>query len=76
MMFNGELIREATSIESGSWLDQIARANTKLPEKVNFLFIAGMGRKATKDELIAAEQLLVLATARRSKCCRICGGRF
>ena len=59
MMFNGELIREATSIESGSWLDQIARANTKLPEKVHFLFIAGMGRKATKDELIAAEQLLM-----------------
>ncbi len=62
MMFNGDLIKEATSIESGSWLDQIAKNSAKPQEKVNYLFIAGLGRKASNDETTAAAQLL---TARK-----------
>ncbi len=62
MMFNGDLIKEATSIESGSWLDQIAKNSAKPQEKVNYLFIAGLGRKASSDETTAAAQLL---TARK-----------
>ena len=58
MMFNGELIREATSIENGSWLYQIANNNAKPAEKVNFLFIAGLGRKASEAEYNAASELL------------------
>ena len=58
MMFNGELIREATSISPGSWLDQIAKENGKTADKTNYLFVAGLGRKATKEELEAASMLL------------------
>lgn len=58
MMFNGELIREATSVEAGSWLDQIAKENAKTENKVHYLFIAGLGRKANKEELEAAGLLL------------------
>lgn len=58
MMFNGELIRDAISIEPGSWLYQLSRSNSPPQDKVQYLFIAGLGRKPKPEELTIATQLL------------------
>jgi len=58
MMFNGELIREAISLEPGSWLQRIANDRSGPNEKVQYLFIAGLARKAKSEEMKVAEALL------------------
>ncbi|QDV10618.1 hypothetical protein CA51_04680 [Rosistilla oblonga] len=58
MMFNGDLVKNATSIESGTFLGDLSRQNLKPIEKVNRLFLAGMGRRASRDELTIANKLL------------------
>lgn len=58
MMFNGELVKRATQLDSGSWLKQIEVAATKLPEKVHALFLAGLARRASTDELGMSAKLL------------------
>jgi hypothetical protein len=58
MMFNGDLIRDAISIEPGSWLQQLSQYKSSPQEKVQFLFIAGLGRKAKPEELTIATQLM------------------
>jgi Protein of unknown function (DUF1549)/Protein of unknown function (DUF1553) len=58
MMFNGELMREATSVKPGAWLHRISDEKAGMPEKVNYLFMAGVGRKARTEELSAAKALL------------------
>ena len=58
MLFNGDLVKRSTSVDKGAWLNNIANAKAKYPEKVNMLFMAGMARKATVDEQKIAGQLL------------------
>ncbi len=58
MMFNGDLIREAISLDSGSWLQQLVQNGSSMQEKVQYLFIAGLGRKPKTEELSIANQLL------------------
>jgi hypothetical protein len=58
MMFNGDLIRDAISLEPGSWLHQLVQNKSNAQEKVQFLFIAGLGRKAKTEELSMATQLM------------------
>jgi hypothetical protein len=58
MMFNGELIREAISLEPGTWLHQLTTNRSKPEEKVQFLFIAGLGRKPRNEEMTVATQIL------------------
>jgi hypothetical protein len=58
MMFNGELIREAISLEPGSWLQRIANDKSNVADKVQHLFYAGLARKPRSEELIAAKTLL------------------
>jgi hypothetical protein len=58
MMFNGDLIRDAISTEPGSWLHQLSQSRSSPQEKVHFLFIAGLGRKAKPEELTIATQLM------------------
>jgi hypothetical protein len=60
MMFNGDLIREATSIQTGSWLEGLASGSGKPADKVHVLFVAGLGRKARSEELGMAAQLLAV----------------
>lgn len=62
MMFNGELVRNATSIEPGSWLRRLADEPMPLPRKVQTLFLAGLSRQPAANEMTAAKQLL---TARK-----------
>jgi len=58
MMFNGELIREAISLQPGSWLQRIANDQSNVGDKVQHLFYAGLARKARPEELTAAKTLL------------------
>jgi hypothetical protein len=60
MMMNGELVKQATSTERGSYLYRVA-ADDKLknPAKVETLFLAAVARRPSKVELQAANALLV-----------------
>lgn len=60
MMMNGELVKQATSTEAGSFLYRVA-ADDKLknPAKMEKLFLAAVARRPTKVELQAANALLV-----------------
>ncbi len=58
MMFNGELIREAISLDAGSWLKRIVNDSSTVEGKVQYLFVAGLARKAKADELAAAKTLM------------------
>ncbi len=59
MLFNGDLIREAISMEPGTWLHELASGRGNPNDKVQYLFIAGLGRKPRPDESTVAQQLLV-----------------
>jgi hypothetical protein len=50
MMFNGDMIKEATRAESGSVIDQMVAAGGSPKEKVNKLFFAGLSRAPTSQE--------------------------
>ena len=59
MMFNGEMIRQATSSDRGSLLYQIANdSKMNLKRKVNYLFQAGLARSASSQELRMARELI------------------
>lgn len=58
MMMNGELIKEATSVESGSFLHQVATSGANAREQIEILYMAGLQRKPTTAELGMASQLL------------------
>ena len=59
MMFNGEMIRQATSAERGSLLYQLANdEKSSFKKKVNQLFLAGLARSATAKEMRLAQQLV------------------
>lgn len=57
MMFNGDLIKRATSADGGL-IDGLLK-NTKLDDKdrVDYLFMAGLGRKPNREEANLAKQL-------------------
>ena len=59
MMMNGELVRQATSVEKGSFLERIA-TSSKLnnSQRIGYLFTAALARKPTNLEAKAANQLL------------------
>ena len=58
MLFNGDLIREAISTDAGSWLHGMVQNKGSVAEKIQYLYIAGLGRKARQDEVNIAQQLL------------------
>jgi len=52
MMMNGELINRATSGEKGGFLDWVAnRSGMSNPEKIRFLFKAGLSREPSSSEI-------------------------
>ncbi len=58
MMFNGEMIRQATDARNGGFLNRLANDNSIRPrQKIHHLFIAGLARRAKSDELRMAEQI-------------------
>jgi hypothetical protein len=58
MMFNGELMRRATSIENGSFLWKLAQDPQLRPQqRVERLFLSALARRPTRDELRMADMI-------------------
>jgi hypothetical protein len=57
MMWNGELMRDATSGSNGSFLQKLAAAEGKPTTKISQLFTAALSRKPTGSELQLAQQV-------------------
>lgn len=61
MLFNGDLIKKAISDEQGSFLVRLNGMPRLKPEqKIEYLFLAALARKPTKDEITIAAQLQAL----------------
>jgi hypothetical protein len=59
MMFNGDMMKRATSSERGSLLEAVADNSRLNPEqKITYLYFAGLSRKPNSTELGLANQLL------------------
>lgn len=58
MMFNGDLIKQATAIDKSSFLARIAASNMSPAAKIDYLFMAGLSRKPNAAELGIANKLL------------------
>lgn len=58
MMFNGDLVKQATSDAPESLIGQLVLSDAKMPEKVHQLYMAGLARRASRDELVIASKLL------------------
>lgn len=58
MMFNGELVKQATSTDNGSLIDTLVESNLKPADKINHLYLAALARRPTKDEIQIANALL------------------
>jgi hypothetical protein len=58
MMFNGELIKNATKAERGSFLWDIAYSNLKPVQQIDYLFKAGLARSPSRQEVDIANKLL------------------
>lgn len=58
MLFNGDLIKKAISEEQGSFLVRLNGMPRLKPEqKIEYLFLAALARKPSKEELVIAAQL-------------------
>ena len=58
MMFNGDLVKKATSTAEGGFLHTIANSSLKNPQKINYMFQAALSRNPTKSEVTIANKLL------------------
>jgi hypothetical protein len=57
MMFNGELVKKATSAEKGSFLERLASDSSSPSEKLDRLFLAALARKPSTSEVNASRTL-------------------
>jgi hypothetical protein len=58
-MFNGEFIKKAIQLDEGNTLRQVAQSNLKPVDKIHYLFQAGLARRATQNEINAAQAMLI-----------------
>jgi hypothetical protein len=58
MMFNGDLVREATSTGKGGFLDKVATSGSSPTQKIDTLYLAALARKPSSKELKTANALL------------------
>ena len=58
MMFNGDMIRTATTTKEGGLIDQINRSAMPTGQKVETLFWKGLARKPKREELSLAKSLI------------------
>ena len=59
MLFNGDLVKKATSSDKGSFLTKVAKSRLRPAQKINYLFMAGLSRPASKNEITVANKLYV-----------------
>jgi hypothetical protein len=62
MMFNGELIQQATSVGKGGFLDKVAASGLAPAEKIDALYLAALARTPTAKERQVATALLAART--------------
>ena len=60
MMFNGDLIKNATSGAQGGFLHTVATSNLSAAKKIEYLYLAGLARKPSRREIAVANQLLLV----------------
>jgi hypothetical protein len=61
MMMNGDMIKKATSIESGSFLFRLAGdAKMSNAAKINYLYMAALARKPASGEVAMANEVVAL----------------
>jgi hypothetical protein len=58
MMFNGELIKQATSTGKGGFLDRVASSDLKNAAKIDLLYQAALARKPQGREIAEANAML------------------
>jgi hypothetical protein len=58
MMFNGDLIKQATSIGQGGFLDKVARSGISPAQKIDALYLAALSRPPSGKERQVATALL------------------
>ena len=58
MLFNGEMIKQATSDQQGGLLKTVTSSNLRPNQKIEYLYMAGLGRKPSRREVSIANQLL------------------
>ncbi|MFM7035564.1 MAG: DUF1549 domain-containing protein [Planctomycetia bacterium] len=59
MMFNGELIKTATSVDKGGFLDEVAQSNAKNASKIEDLYLAALARKPSPGEIKVANAIML-----------------
>jgi hypothetical protein len=60
-MFNVDLIQRAINVDKGSFLAELAQnARLKPQQKIEYLFLAALARKPSREELTATERLFVI----------------
>jgi Tfp pilus assembly protein PilV len=58
MMFNGDLIKQATSTGKGGFLDTVAAGGASAKAKIDALYLAALARKPSAKEVAAANAIL------------------
>ncbi len=58
MMMNGDLIKKATSLDKGGFLHRMITGNMKPGARIDYLYLAALARKPSKQEMSIANQLL------------------
>ncbi len=58
LMMNGDLVREATSIQSGTWLHKLLSSRETETERIQSLFQSALSRPASPKELAMVKKLL------------------
>ena len=59
MMFNGDLIKKATSLDKGGFLYKLAAGARRPQDRVDYLYLAALARKPSKQEMAIANELLM-----------------
>ena len=59
MLFNGDLIKAATSLKQGGFLMNVALADRPNRDKVNALYLAALARRPSPSEIRLANRLLL-----------------
>jgi hypothetical protein len=59
MMFNGDLVKVATSTGKGGFLDRISTSGGKNSAKIDALYLAALARKPSAKEVAAANKLML-----------------
>ncbi len=59
MMFNGDLIKQATATGKGGFLDRVATSNLKNAAKIDMLYLSALSRKPQGKEVAEANAMLV-----------------